>query len=431
MYSNKIAQLILAVPFVAEFVAEMTTAAAATGEAAGLSAATARALAGVGTAVATGYATSSANEFITETIGKDKVSSARNTFDDILAQATGAMNQDASAFINTTRAHNATSTTGTKKHIDFNNEAVPTDMHHLDISKTMEGSTGTGTEEPLKTDPIRPSYTPRDVAGYVTKLATNAAAQAISDGPIDLSRAISDTIKSSPSVYSGLAPMIAKIVDNNLGSSEQYNAIASIYNGLDMEVYKNMKMFYDNTRRLVYFELVDELGSVSTIYQTEGLVLPSIDVFAGPKSSNDRMPSSIYGLFCAFHDSDYNKGGYFNRTGDYKLVSRLSQNFSRIPPEFQSYAKATIVYFSTLGHIVSNLSGNSDVSVPVQNSDKLTLSSDIHSIIGQGQEKSKFYNELGLELEEMNLTNSMFSQGTVFERKMLEKDFESIMVEML
>jgi len=71
------------------------------------------------------------------------------------------------------------------------------------------------------------------------------------------------------------------------------------------------------------------------------------------------MPAGETGytdLYSMYHDRSYINGP--SLTGDYQYISRLTQNYNKMTNYDQKLAKIGILYFSTLGSLVSRLSNN-------------------------------------------------------------------------
>lgn len=141
-----------------------------------------------------------------------------------------------------------------------------------------------------------------------------------------------------------------------LPQTEEYNAIASVYNGLNMTIENNQRMYRDPRNGLIYFEFIDELGQIAVLYEnTTGMIGPSYDTFTGAYSPNNKLATTLTGLFSMGHDIDYTLNGFFNVTSDYKFISRLSNNFYRMTDAEKPYARTAILYFSTVSNLLGSL----------------------------------------------------------------------------
>jgi hypothetical protein len=149
----------------------------------------------------------------------------------------------------------------------------------------------------------------------------------------------------------------------------EYQAIANIYNGKGL--YEQfVKTSFDGTNSV--FSLVDEAGD--TIfwkypeYNTYVVVPPLYGTWVGINSPNNQTPlrGFVDGMIreswldkCAFmHDNSYHDNSSFNKTGDYQLISRISQNLDLLVlPGEKQVGLIAVNYFSSLGALTRKLMG--------------------------------------------------------------------------
>jgi hypothetical protein len=136
----------------------------------------------------------------------------------------------------------------------------------------------------------------------------------------------------------------------NVYSSPGYKQIASVYNGKSI----TDKSVSERTlpTGLKQFAAYDEVGALQ-VYNEDpnGIKIPTLHGYwVGPKSRNDHLPIDLFDTYAYYHDVDYHNGGWFDLQGDYKFISRLSQNIERFPISILAKVKMTIIYFSTIGN---------------------------------------------------------------------------------
>lgn len=425
------AQLLLGIPFIAEFLATITAEAAGVAEAAGLSAATSKALATIGTGIVAGAVTNEVNELVTNTIGRENVDAGKKTFDQLVSEAMGVISQDTSSFYSATRVHHAD-----KKVLDLNKDNISKNIniHNSDLDPIRNITTN-----PARNDAIRPVVNTKEIADFAVNFASNVAKQGLSDSKIDFVQAMTDTINSNPTTNIKLAPIISTLFDGNLPKNELFNSISAVYNGAGMSIENNMFQFYDSQKKLIYFKLIDELKKEVILYQTTGIIVPAVHgIFYGPRSANNALPVDLVDFFAAFHDSDYSNGP--NLTGDYKFISRLANQYPRMNDDEKKWARIGILYFGTLGTMISTLVGNNSTDVhEVVNDTPVT--NDIFTSMNEGQQpnepilhytnRTKFYQELYKDIENASVSSSIIAQNGNFQKELLFNEFESILVEII
>jgi hypothetical protein len=170
-------------------------------------------------------------------------------------------------------------------------------------------------------------------------------------------------------------------------------------------------------------------------------VLPAIwGVFTGPYSRNNEMPVSLLDLFAAFHDYDYGQGGFFDQAGDYKLISRSSQNFFRMTPEEQPYARTTILYFSTLGHVASSLKGSLSSDVATNKISDGAKDDIFPAIVPESihmdpvhyeTARFNFYQDLERDFDQESKTSSLFASSGGYRSQLLAREFGDIQIQLL
>lgn len=195
--------------------------------------------------------------------------------------------------------------------------------------------------------------------GNLVGLAANAFS---SQGKIDfnngdiLDRAILNSIMKAATIQPSLSYLVKvvygflsqKIPDFEKSLGPEYTKIASIYNGKCLAPGK----VYQNTKG--QFSIVDEVGIINTYTGTSGSV-PNYDTWVGPYGPNDKAPTTLVGVYAFLHDIGYDNLGYFNVTEDLKLLSRISQNFTRMGYQERVVAQVTMQYFSNVGIVLGAL----------------------------------------------------------------------------
>lgn len=219
---------------------------------------------------------------------------------------------------------------------------------------------------PVSVAPIDYSISTDVISKYVVNLATNMA--------VDNS-VISATDKAIKTTGSEGGTGILGKITNYLANaavptSEEYKKVAAVYNGRVITD-KSARMGYDSVRKLIVFQIYDEVGSLITLYQTTGLILPAVPgyVFVGPNSGNAAYPVNLVDTFALMHDASYSTesgGGWFSRKGDLQFISRLAQNKDRFDANEISFVNSTITYFSTVSLALGTLKGELPVEVYTQ-----------------------------------------------------------------
>jgi len=387
--------------------------------------------------------TSEINDIAVSIVGQENIDKAKKTVNDIFGEASAAFNQDASYFLNKNR--DAYNNRTHKSSINFNNEDVK--LHQLAQTQPTKPSPSSQ-PSPGITPSISANFSTKDVSDFVVGYANGIVAQSDS-GKIDRSQALASAIAQNPSKNQDLAKLLGPLMFGVIPSNDFYKGIASVYNGVGMEIAKNIVMKYDPEKKLIYFVLTDELGSTSVMYQTTGVIIPAIHgYFMGPKSPNNNLPVDLVDLFSAFHDQSWENGP--NQTGDYQYISRMTQNYYRMDDTERKYAKIGILYFSTMGHLVTRLVGNdgsvsssdqgvkpSDTSSNIQgiNPQVNVGKIDLHTVLNPGimaspVEKDNFNKQFIEDIKTSSGLHGVVS-GNNFKNSALLDIFDSIRVELL
>jgi hypothetical protein len=140
---------------------------------------------------------------------------------------------------------------------------------------------------------------------------------------------------------------------------DEYDEIARVYNGKGLDV--SQVRGYMNDEGFMNFEIVDEAGELQTWVGNNSYTrVPTIHgVWVGINSRNDDYPVDLMDLFAMLHDISYQRDGSFNKRGDYQLISRIAQNFQRIPLNARPAAKAALGWFNYGGHALRSMTGAS------------------------------------------------------------------------
>lgn len=379
--------------------------------------------------------TNEINDLATSIVGQENINKAKKTFDDVFNEAKGLALQDPSYFMHTQQG-SLSQVHGTKPNrpnptINFNTDRVP-EQHHvgtIDSYQPVQNVSGVGI--------VKQTHSTKDVSDFLISYANEIVAQSDA-GKIDKVTALSNVIAQSPKNMD-LSKLLGPIMFGVIPKNDLYKSIASVYNGAGMEVSKNIQMKYDPIKKLIYFVLTDELGSTSVLYQTQGLIIPAYPgtVFMGPQSPNNNLPNGLVDLFSAFHDQSYQNG--VSQSGDYRYISRLTQNYYRMNETEQKQAKVGILYFSTLGHLVSRLIGSDTGSSQSSSSNVPNVAvsdvPDLHTILNPTItatpiEKELFNKQFIEDIQHSSATHGVVS-GNNFKNSGALALFESIQVEML
>lgn len=194
-----------------------------------------------------------------------------------------------------------------------------------------------------------------DVGSQANVQTFAQAANSIIDNHPELSYLVGDALD---------LPALQKNVNAVVPNNADYKAIAAVYNGKRITT-QSVKEMIDPANGQKVFGAIDELG-YTQLYRVNPnafTITPLHGTWVGPNSPNNALPEDLFDTYCFYHDVDYHNGGWFNRTGDYKLISRLSQNLDRFPSYQLPLIFTTIRYFSTIGSVLSNV--NSNVKTPL------------------------------------------------------------------
>lgn len=251
---------------------------------------------------------------------------------------------------------------------------------------------------------------PRDLA----RLLIDSSRELVKTlNPIKATLAVLET---NTQLFSLTQKVTSFLASKSLPDNEEYKQIAAIYNGRNIE-YSNFSIATNPRTRLIEVTGIDETGAVHVLPQTVGLVLPSVPgtVFMGPFSENKNLPSRdrVEDWWSFFHDKDYTNG-FFDRQGDLKFISRLSQNLDRVQPEHRTLVQSTIIYFANVSLTLGLLKDQkSDSSEDVGDND-------IFSVLGAVDEaevspeqytelKKEFYDVLQEEMVNYQKTDGFFT----------------------
>lgn len=422
----------LLAPVIAELLSGLGLLVAEAGAEIGLSEAAASTIAKAGVGAIAGAVAGAAEGEIEELIGKETVANAKKSANDAFDEAVAALTQDESYFIN--KAHERVKTT-----INFNKDD-PEKFHTATVKPTVtnynfsEGQqlSGIGTIEKVESSKVGA----KDIANFLVAFSSEVASQAIS-GKIDKVAAAVKVVSDNPD-HADTLTLLSPFLKNKVPNTKLYADISAVYNGQGISLANSITMYRDPKSKLLYFVLKDELGALSTLYQTTGIVLPAYPgtVFMGPRSPNNNYPTGLTDLFCAFHDQSYENGP--NLEGDYKLISRCAQQYNNMDAFNQKLARICIAYFGTLGSAVSNLLGSapSDINKNVSNQ---VINNDIFSQIEPGMairpieqynKRTEFYDELFTEIDNLSTTSSVIAQsgGVSSSSRIIAEEFGDIIV---
>lgn len=385
----------------------------------GLSSAVSSTAADIAVGAGVSYASGKIVEEATNIIGPEKIKSVQDRLNDNLTLYSAVFNQDESYF-------KGISSQGPRKQThDFKN-----DDPRPDVQKIPSKSISSG-----------PQTTTRDTSRTMIHIASGLAMQAFNGTPLDIDQVVKDSIsknKVSKDVIDSLSLFIRSSAPNN----DEYRRIEKVYNGRNMNIDTNMSGSYTESG-LIEWSLMDETGNISKMMQTTGLIIPAIfDTFYGARSPNDKYATTLLGLYAAFHDQDYSVGNY--QQGDYKLISRIINNFSRMTEVEKPYAKMAIVYFGTLGMMVSSVIDKGMGAVSDESTaDTSPLSKSDYFVIQNPKrvdEPIEAYNKrikeikdtFVSELEQESLSTSVLStyNPTSTQTQMIYNDFSNILIEL-
>jgi len=422
----------LLAPVVAELLSGLGLLIAEAGVELGLSEAAATTIGQAGVGAVAGAVAGAAESEIEELIGKDTIANAKQKASDAVQDAIAALTQDEAYFIN--KAHERV-----KKTINFNQDN--TDDFHTAGTKPMitnynfsqgQQLSGVGTIEKVGSSKVEP----KQIANFLVSFSSEVANQAIF-GKIDKVAAAIKVVSDNPN-HADTLTLLSPFLKNKVPNTKLYTDISAVYTGQGLSIDNSIKMYRDPNSGLLYFILKDELGALTTLYQTTGIVLPAYPgtVFMGPRSPNNAMPTGLTDLFCAFHDQSYENGP--NLEGDYKLISRCAQQYNNMDTFNQKLARICIAYFGTLGSAVSNLIGSAPTDIAKNVSD-LVINDDLFTQVEPGMtirpiekynRRTEFYDELFTEVQSLTSTSSVIAQsgGVSSSNKILAQEFGDIII---
>jgi len=276
-------------------------------------------------------------------LGSEKLTALEKSVGDFFADSQAAYSNDVDYFIK--RSQGATFNYTKDEIKDREDLTYNDDIQSANIVPGLGLLPGTSSNENIDA---------RELGRFVVDYSNNLAGQAFNGLDLDPTKALADTLSSTSNEK--MADVVVPYLINKGYDTEEYSKISSIYNGISMSIEDNIQQYYDSDKELIYFILTDETGQSVRLDQTVGIIIPALyDTFLGARSQNNKLPTTITGLFCAFHDYSYIDG--ISRTGDMQLLSRLTQNYSRMTEQEKPFARIAMVYFSTLGSIASKLLG--------------------------------------------------------------------------
>ena len=283
--------------------------------------------------------------------------------------------------------------------------------------------------------PRLPSYSPKELSDLLVKHTTMLSYSDLSNPSVisDVGLAVSDSKVESLTLLQKLNTFAAsKVIPKN----DLFDSIYTVYTG-KVITDKTVLMSFDQEKKLIRFDWNDEVNDTHTLFQNTGLVVPSVyGTFGGINSINNAYPKDLLDTFFCFHDQSYT-GNIFSLKGDYQLISRLTQNMNRFSPEAQAFAKTTIIYFSTIGHVLASIKGSLPDSITKQVVPNLTKD-DIFPVV-QPEAQSlpnadyiiarfNFYKELESSFIESSKQHGIYAPSGVSSQLRLAQEFGNIMI---
>ncbi len=146
--------------------------------------------------------------------------------------------------------------------------------------------------------------------------------------------------------------LFRKIYQTYTGRSQVLQSVYEVPNPSKPEL-KIFGIYEEDGQPLFYYQEEPKKTTLRPIYPGH--------VWTGPQSLNNTKPVDIWDLFSFEHDASYQQYGYFDRVGDYKYISRLLHGLedNRFSPQQIPLIKNTILYFSTIGNLLSLFNANS------------------------------------------------------------------------
>lgn len=276
-------------------------------------------------------------------------------------------------------------------------------------------------------------FTTQQVAHFITTFASEVAQRAMNNEPINETEIINKMVNHVPN-HEELASMLGSFIANKVPDNEEYRKIAQVYNGKNLTM-ANCITRYDRVVQGLVHTFIDELGNKSVFDSSKTKIsLPQIyGNFFGPASSGKTGGAiDLLDLFALSHDISYLEDGYFSRTADYKFISRITQNYTRLSLQAQPFARLAVAYFSTVGHLASGLLGSLPPDVSVQKKEQFAnddLFTALGGTIDDKQGRTEFYKELENDIKTIQAQTSILSAGSYFQRVQLLKEFENMVVE--
>lgn len=168
-------------------------------------------------------------------------------------------------------------------------------------------------------------------------------------------QALINVVQKNPQ-YKKLIPTILDYQAKAKGltpNTNAYKEISRTYNGASMST-KSVRVTTNPDTGLKIFMGLDELQKTWFYKQNpDAFVVPPIyGVWVGINSPNNELPVSLLDVFAYFHDCEYH-ANMFDINADYRLISRIVQNWDRLTEAEKPAAFIAIKYFSTIGHTVA------------------------------------------------------------------------------
>lgn len=142
-----------------------------------------------------------------------------------------------------------------------------------------------------------------------------------------------------------------------------YYAIRDTYNGL------SISPIAVQINDAGHYWILDEIGSPQEYtgpsappgsnplwLAANGFIPPIHGIWVGPKSPNNGLPVDLLDTYAMMHDIDY-ENGWFDQTGDFKLISRIENNYGRMGYLEAAVGRFTVKWFSTVGYALAQLKG--------------------------------------------------------------------------
>lgn len=241
-------------------------------------------------------------------------------------------------------------------------------------------------------------------------------------GPINENSSIGDIMaklsQANPIYYYLSNKLLESTTEITIPQNDpEYQAIAAVYNGKGLYD-QFVKTSFDGTNNV--FSIINEEGETvfwNTSYNTYTPIPTLYGFWTGINSINNQSPLRGYvnGVIreswldkCAFmHDISYHDNSSFNKTGDYQLISRLSQNMDLLVlPGEKQVALIAVSYFSSLGALTRKLMGPVETEPIVKD-----LFQDVYNINVTSDDLATYINHKRVPIDTnahlVNLINSL------------------------